>query len=257
MTQITEEQITAYLLGELPEPEAERVEDAVFNADAGELDAAAVEDDLIEAYLYHELSAERRKRFEDNYLCTEARRDRVAFAAAEKRLVPQPPLCEPVPVKNWFLRLLEAFKVRPLAFRLAVAAMVLVIAAPTIWLVGFRERAPRSFVYATFAFADGTRDGEGKGNQPEPFHFDGSKEAIVATLPLPAYETSGTSYQLQLVDDHSRTNPLKIDRQQGDELIVTIRKSILRPGIYSITLLESKNNGPFVPRAGSYVFTVE
>jgi hypothetical protein len=256
MTQITEEQITAYLLGELPEPEAERVEEAVFNADAGELDAAAVEDDLIEAYLYGELPAPRRKRFEDNYLCTEARRQRVAFAAAEKKLIPSPPIPspEPAPAKNWISRLLEAFKVRPLAFRLAVAAIVLVIAAPAIWMVGFRERAPQSFADLTLArTVDDTR---GDPSAP-PDRFDRSKEALRVKLPLPPGESAGASYQLDLWDEHGKSTALKIDSQETGFVHATILSSRLRPGNYYITLSRSAGDGSFVPLNGTYRLVVD
>jgi anti-sigma factor RsiW len=42
---------------------------------------------LIDAYLRNELTPERRQRFEQNYLTTEARRERVAMAAALLRHV--------------------------------------------------------------------------------------------------------------------------------------------------------------------------
>ena len=84
---MTDERIVAYLLKELPDEDMERFEDECFEQESWPAQLDAVEDDLIEDYLRQELAPERRARFEQNYLTTAARRERVRMAAAFVRLI--------------------------------------------------------------------------------------------------------------------------------------------------------------------------
>lgn len=86
--------ITRYLLGSLPEAEAERLDELSFTDDefAGALKVA--EKDLVDAYVRGELSGAALERFKSYYLASPMRRERVRFAQAfqefaEKEAVPQ------------------------------------------------------------------------------------------------------------------------------------------------------------------------
>lgn len=74
--------IIAYLLGDLPEAEAERFDELSFTDDefAGALDAA--EKDLVDAYVRGELAGETLEKFESRYLASPLRRKKVEFAGA-------------------------------------------------------------------------------------------------------------------------------------------------------------------------------
>ena len=84
---MTDERIFAYLLGELPEEEAERFEEECFAGEDWPDQIRPAEDDLIDAYLRGELAPEQRQHFEQNYLTTEARVKRVAMAAGLLRYI--------------------------------------------------------------------------------------------------------------------------------------------------------------------------
>src|SRR5215213_1963188 len=88
---MTDERIIAYLLEELPEEELKQFEDECFAQESWPPQVSLVEGDLIDAYLRDELTPGRRQRFEQNYLTTEARRDRVLMAAALLRHVDEQP----------------------------------------------------------------------------------------------------------------------------------------------------------------------
>src|SRR5215212_3878191 len=79
---MTDERIIAYLLEELPEKDIEQFEDECFAQEDWPTEIDAVEKELIDAYLRDELTPERQQRFEQNYLITEARQERVVMAAA-------------------------------------------------------------------------------------------------------------------------------------------------------------------------------
>ena len=68
---MTDERTTAYLLDELPEHEAEQFEEQCFSQpEWPDVELQSAEDDLIHAYIKNQLSPERRRRFEENYLTT-------------------------------------------------------------------------------------------------------------------------------------------------------------------------------------------
>ena len=84
---MTDEHITAYLLGELSEEESERFEEECFAQENWPAQIDSVEEDLIDDYLRRELSPRQRQSFENNYLTTVARMERVRMAAALLGLV--------------------------------------------------------------------------------------------------------------------------------------------------------------------------
>jgi hypothetical protein len=118
-----ENKLISFLLGALPEAEAERL-DELSVADDEFADALNVaENDLIDSYVRGELSPELRKRFNDHYLVSPHRRTKVRFAqslaafgneraagrgaaAAEPAASFQPPLPEKPPANSWLRALL-------------------------------------------------------------------------------------------------------------------------------------------------------
>lgn len=87
-----------YLLGSLPEEEAERLDEESIVDDELAERLRLAEDDLVDAYATGTLTAERRDRFESYYLASRRRRKRVGFAKSflagidrrESRLAPLP-----------------------------------------------------------------------------------------------------------------------------------------------------------------------
>lgn len=74
--------ITAYLLGELSEPEQEEIEVRYFTDDALFEQLLAIEDDLIDRYARGQMSDSERLRLERHFMKSPMRRKRVRFAAA-------------------------------------------------------------------------------------------------------------------------------------------------------------------------------
>jgi hypothetical protein len=73
--------VRRYLLGELPEEEAQRLEEEYFADDARFGELLAAEDDLIEQYLREGLDSADRARFESRFLATARGRQKVALAS--------------------------------------------------------------------------------------------------------------------------------------------------------------------------------
>ncbi|HEY8561667.1 MAG TPA: hypothetical protein VIL74_14925 [Pyrinomonadaceae bacterium] len=127
MNSISDEQLRAYFLGELPEPEAETL--AIECASDTELTerAQAVERELTDEYLRGSLSAAERRLYETNYLITEARRRKFQLAAQLWKIVSEstPPRSHPVASQTPFWKSLFS---RRRAFRLAFGSLFLLLA---------------------------------------------------------------------------------------------------------------------------------
>ena len=76
------EKITAYLLGVLPEAEAEIFDEMSFTDDAFADDLSAAEKDLVDAYVRNELRGTTLEQFKNYYLASPRRCEKVQFAEA-------------------------------------------------------------------------------------------------------------------------------------------------------------------------------
>jgi anti-sigma factor RsiW len=81
-----------YLLGLLPDDEAERLDEQTLVDDEAAARLRSVENDLVDAYVSGTLDAEARERFESFYLASPRRREKVKFAARFLAAVDRPPV---------------------------------------------------------------------------------------------------------------------------------------------------------------------
>ncbi len=134
---IGDKTIIGYLLGESAADEQKLIEERYFS-DPGFLDLVlAIEDDLVDAYVRHELSPRDREQFENYFLANPDRRERVGVAAALLSQLEASGLYSPAPaiatplLKRSFLSFLrrEGF-----VMRLAFAAVLLVTVVGGLWL---------------------------------------------------------------------------------------------------------------------------
>src|SRR5215510_8527736 len=77
---VPDDVLVRYLLGELPDDEAERLDEQSVVDDDFAARLRLVEDDLVDAYASGRLTGERRKRFEVHYLASQRRREKSSFA---------------------------------------------------------------------------------------------------------------------------------------------------------------------------------
>ncbi len=78
---VHDEELVRYLLGQLPEHEAERLDELRVADDAVALRLRLTENDLVDAYVRGGLSGETRERFQTFYLSSPHRRQRLEFAS--------------------------------------------------------------------------------------------------------------------------------------------------------------------------------
>ena len=126
-----------YLLGELSEDELLQFEAEYFADPTLFQEIRAARDDLIDAYLRDELAPHERERFENFFMASPHRRERVEVARALITVVNgarQPPTthARPLAITSWLKSLLSALTLRRWAF---VAAVALLILLAGLWLV--------------------------------------------------------------------------------------------------------------------------
>ncbi|HMS42465.1 MAG TPA: hypothetical protein PKE69_19700, partial [Pyrinomonadaceae bacterium] len=117
------EKITSYLLGVLPDAEAEILDELSFTDDDFANDLSAVEKDLVDAYVRNDLRGTTLEQFKNYYLASPIRREKVKFAETFRQFAETKP-------KRTFVESLAGFFTIPrfsLQWSFALAALALLI----------------------------------------------------------------------------------------------------------------------------------
>src|ERR1044071_7501817 len=160
---MTDERIIAYLLEELPEDDLEQFEDECFAQESWPTQVNLVEEDLIDSYLRDELTPERRQRFENNYLTTEARQGRVIMAAAllrhvdELKVASKASIAEPLKELTWAERFRAFWNSQTFALRTVAAIAVMAVVTGALYLIFLRPSSPQTFVALTLNISSNNR----------------------------------------------------------------------------------------------------
>ena len=165
---IDDQRLARYLLGLLPEEEAERVDELSIADDEIGSRLQVAEDELVDAYVSGTLSGDTLQRFESYYLASPRRREKVRFAASLRAAVARVPLpadtdawadtrqaaeaatpraAEPAPQPR-ILRFPKGF------WMLAAAASVLLTVTSTLWFQDYRLRRALNEAQAATAALD-------------------------------------------------------------------------------------------------------
>ena len=248
---MTDEQITAYLLEELSEEEAERFEEQCFSQEEWPAEVDAAEQDLIDAYLRNELSKDRRQRFETNYLTTDARKARVLASQSLHQL-----LCPESLSEVTFWTKLKSFWQRPLVPQTAVAVLVLAVGvwllAPLVMNV---RQPPSSFTVISLGLSASDR---GPAFPSKLVKLPLPTDTLEVHLKLPEQQSPDTvNYRIQWEDISGVLGNLTAQSRDGESLKVFIPAAKLRPGRYALKLFEIKSDGTERAVSGSYFFTAE
>jgi len=132
--------IARYLLGELSEEQQLEIEDRAFSDKDYLASITAVENDLIDEYVRHELSESDRRKFESRFLASAERRKRVEFAKALAQVASEAPAPERIAVSqpigwSWRESLYAFLNGLNPAARFALAAAMLFILVGGVWLL--------------------------------------------------------------------------------------------------------------------------
>lgn len=141
----SERLIARYLLGELPEEQQVEIEDRAFQDKDYLASITAVENDLIDEYVRHELSAAERRRFEERFLASAERRKRVEFARALASVASETVVVEKPAAISWRDSLKAFISGLNPAGQFALAAIMLLLIVGGAWLLTETLRLRRQF----------------------------------------------------------------------------------------------------------------
>ena len=248
---MTDERTTAYLLDELPQHEAEQFEEECFaHAEWPEMELEAAEEDLIQAYIKNELSPERRRRFEENYLTTTAREEKVLLAKSFLRIV-----C-PAGQPTWKQRLFSFLKSMIFAPHFAVPRFATIIVtvgliAALLWWFVYPPKQPQTFAHLNLTISFDTRAAS---NQVQNISLPLAEDALRISMALPEPAPKGATYRVQWEDVKGTLEDLEIEKQDTNSVSVIIPANKLSRGQYLLKLFRKDPDGTETRVQGSYLF---
>lgn len=257
---MTDERIIAYLLEELPEEDLEQFEDDCFAQESWPAQIELVEEELIDSYLRDELDSERRKRFEQNYLTTQARQDRVSIAAALLRHIDEyntahnRVLPEPSTETTWIERIRALWSGQALGLRVAAAIVIVAVICTSVWLMFRPPASPRTVASITLSVRTSNR---ADGAQADKVKLPPGADALSISLLLPPQSPPAEQYRVELENDNGESRSVEVTGKDARSVLAVIPAAQLPRGQYALKLFAIRNNNTEQRINGSYFFVVE
>ena len=254
-----DERTVAYLLGELPEEESERFEDECYFAgkDWPE-EVRAAEHELVDAYLRKELTPEQHQHFEQNYLKSDERLQRVATAAAllghVKTVGEENTSEQEHGWPAWINSFIALWRGQSWAMRAGLAVGVVAVLVGAVWLVRSRTSVPQNFATLTLTIADGNR---AEGAQPKRIKLPPGTDALRIYLKLPAAAAGAARHRVELEKEEGEKSPVGVVGWDAETVTVEIPANQLKRGQYALRLFSTMPGGAEQRVGGLYYFMIE
>jgi hypothetical protein len=258
---MTDEDIIAYLLKELQEDRSEQFEEECFAQEVWPSRIESVEEDLIDAYLRGELTPQRQRLFEDNYLITPERRERVAVAAALLRLVEErrPAAQSTVkvsPLKQTWMEWVRVFRNGQSWPLLTAAALgIIAIMAGTVWLA--RSDGPSRQTIAAVSLPISRDNNRAEGTEASKIKLPLDTDALEISLRLPEQSIPADHYRVEMLNENGETKSLAVTGQDAQSVWVITPSAELHRGQYAFHLFAAGADSTEQRVSGSYFLTVE
>ena len=258
--------IRQYLLGNLSEEIRQRVEERLITEDSFFEELLLGEEELIDDYVSGELTDDDRLKFEEHFLSTPERHEKLRFALAlgiygsralatadsrAAKAVSSAPATE----WTWAERLYAFWNSLNPVLRASAALLAVAIIAGALWFSLLRSSPPRTFQALTLTVNNNTRGAEGV--QAGKVTLPLSAEALRISLTLPVESKQAVRYRVELENVNGESKPLEIAGQNEGSVSVVIPAEQLARGRYALKLFMTKGDGTEQRISGSYFFTVE
>lgn len=215
-------------------------------------------DEITDEYVRHELQGEERRRFEQYFLRSTERQNKVRFAtellerAAAERGRPDP---SPAPVPTGFLERARAFWAsQSFVARFASTFATIVIAVGIVLLAWPGTRPSGTYAQINLAISASDRSA---GNQRQVVRLEPGSPGIKIQLTLPDQIPQAKSYRVELIDENKASRNLPIEQQTDRVLLVTIPAYEITRGEYIIHLHAVTADGTEQRIHGNSTFVVE
>jgi hypothetical protein len=240
--------IRRYLLGQLPDPSQQSLEEGFMTGDTSLEELEAAEDELVDEYLAGRLSNHERDQFEKYFLSTPEREQKLRFAKvfhqyAAANQAPSVSVGSRTPT-NFF-----GFNSWPA--RIAALALILV-AMSGIWLYRSRQTQP-SFATITLSPSFSNRS---DGAEVKKVKLLPNSDSLKVIMNLPAGRRAA-SYRAELENQAGETTTTQVLEETFSSLTIAVPASQLKPGQYVVKLFAKSDAGVEQRVEGNYFFTVE
>lgn len=235
-----------YLLGHLTDTDQQEFERRLISSEDVLEELLASEDDLIDEYLAQQLAPADRDAFEQHFLVTAERQEKLRFARALRRYVQTSAPPPELPTPGLLLS-------RKHAWALVVSMVVLVAVAASLWLYRSKPTSSQLLAKITLTPSSGTR---GEVLQTLKVGLPSRDGELEAVLILPAERMAGDEYRVSLEDVAGDMLDARVIAHDTRSVTVRIPAIKLHPGQYVLKLFARGERGEErVP--GSFFFDVE
>ncbi len=240
-----------YLLGLLSAFDAEALEVQIISNEVSEDDLISAENRLIEDYLANNLNEDEVKAFQNNYLVTNERLERVELTKSLIQISDQTSekLQNIVIKPNFFNRLKDFFSLRPLTVSFATIALILSLGL--VWQIVFNTNRTQVGAeiaalnkqdlsnleeFKTFTklnLAKGILRSDGNSNNLLENQLT---EKVLISLILPVKTSSVEQFNVKIVQNGKQLQQFTQRSYENQEVRLLLPKSLLKKGEYQITL---------------------
>lgn len=260
------EQIRRYLLGNLSQEIRHRIEQRLLTEDRFLEELLLAEEELIDDYVGDALTEDARSKFDQHFLSTPERQQKLRFALALTRYVSNSSETtqtesanEERPISRIKPTWTERFRAfggnRNWGWRVGAALAAVAIIAVALWLA--RPRTPSPQTFATLTLNISVSSDRAEGAQASKVKLPLQADALKISLMLPEQLPQPISYRVELMNNEGQTRSLSIIGEDARSISVVIPASQLTRDRYALRLYTVSATGTEQRVPGNYFFSVE
>lgn len=241
--------VRRYLLGDLTGRDQENCEERFMTGDTSLAEIEAAEDELLDEYLAGRLSVSERTQFEQHFLSTPERKQKLRFAKVFRRYVGSHQPAAADVSKSGIPPSL--FNLQNWPARVAIVLLFSVMAG--VWFYLHSQNAPASYAVVTLSLSSSTR---AAGANDTTVTLPDSVGSLRVTLLLPE-AARATNYRVEVESDTGEAIPTSMIEQKPGSLTIEIPAAKLQRRQYVVRLFEVSDQGVEQRVSGSYFFSIK
>lgn len=249
-------ELKRYLLGQLAEPDEERLEMRLVSDPAFVEKFDIMVDDITASYIAGEFGGEEKERVERYFLRSPERRQKLAFMAELLNQVAGARDRRALPSLSFAERIRAFFSGPHFATRFAtVAIAVVLMVGGGVWLIRSGGPTRSGYVAMTLAIGETERNTSGPAPEVKSIKLPADVKELRLELLLPSEPTQSVRYRADFARP-ADVRGLTIARQDSRAVVIAVPASELKPDRYVVQLFMVHADG-HEERVGNYFFRVE